>query len=287
MVGSMQQRVAAATPRALSLGVAVALAAAGCSFDSSASPHANDERPLIGQDARALDARTDVADDATAAPPELLPDAEAQSPIHPPAQPPEPSAPTDARVNDADAAEAPDGGEPCVRPGPCVCPHQVTEDAAADCGPALCPVHECAPDRNCRFAAFKGNGYYFCDDIRTWLEAHESCAKIANAHLAVIDSADEDQFVFEQLSDTAWLGGNDGNREGVWRWVTGRTFYERERGPVSGAFTNWLDYEPNNTGAGMSMTPPDCLMYWHPAEAWADASCGDRHGYVCELESVP
>lgn len=281
--------------------VAGALALAGCSFDTGAMP-AREEQPVAeendaaaGRPAPPPDAGRVLPD---AMPPALI-DAEPQPPVRPdePAPDAAPPATPDAAPSDMDAAadataadddaavDEPDASEPCEPdPGPCVCPHVAISLPTANdqCAPMLCPVDECAPDDDCRFLRFASSGYYFCNDERSWEDARDRCFSIENAHLVIIESADEDQFVFESISDKTWLGGNDREQEGRWRWSAGSAFYDEEDGPINGAFENWHESEPNDTG--LSESVPDCLMYWFENAAWADASCGDPHGYVCEVD---
>jgi hypothetical protein len=317
MVRWMRQRVVAqARVRGL-LIAAVALAALGCSFDPGAippngKPSAMNESDGGKHDARTEDAREPMRD---ADPPRLdaRPPAQDAAPdAAPDATPPAPDAAPDANIDAAvdaampdDDAEVPepdageDAGEDAGQdagcepnPGPCVCPHEEFADGNGngngngnddECPPPLCPVADCAPDDTCRFLTFQSSGYYFCDDERTWGQARDLCDTIANGHLVNIESAAEDQFVLEQIDAKTWLGGDDIEQEGQWNWSSGDAFFdEDEDEPVDDAFVNWHSSEPNNTG--LSQSAPDCLMYWFENVTWADASCGDEHGYVCEID---
>jgi hypothetical protein len=300
----MRQRVVA-TLRARSWLLAAVALAIGCSFDPSAIAPVRDEPSAIDgddHDAAPPDARVVAPVDASVPPPSPT-DAQPREPIRPPPDDPEPDAAPvqedaasedaamdaalDAAVDDDDDAtvDEPDAAEPCdpPDPGPCVCPHDVPPDDG-ECGPLLCPIDSCAPDDDCRFVASASSGYYFCDDERSWEQARDRCQAIDDdAHLASIESDDEDQLVFEQISDKTWLGGNDREQEGHWHWPGGDTFYDDEEGgELPGAFNNWYEDEPNDTG--LSMSQPDCLLYWYENATWADGSCGDPHGYVCEID---
>lgn len=79
-------------------------------------------------------------------------------------------------------------------------------------------------------------------------------------YLATITSAEENTFVGSKVSADAWIGANDSNSEGDWRWVTGpegeengglgRAFYSGASGgsAVGGEYNNWATGEPNNSG---------------------------------------
>lgn len=201
------------------------------------------------------------------------------------------AAPHDA-AQDADEDASVDEMDPdeCGEPPPCVCPHEPRATESGPCAPALCPIDACAPDDHCRYLTFAGDGYYFCDDARTWAQARERCASVAGLHLVDVGGAAEDAFILDSVASKTWLGGSDGDsdgdgdasREGRWRWTDGAVFYIEGDGAPGGAYVNWHPTEPNNIG--LSSTPSDCLLLWYENERWADASCGDEHGYVCEVE---
>ena len=188
---------------------------------------------------------------------------------------PEPDAATDAAIDASD----PDPTE-CDPDLPCVCPHLLAQPVPG--GPCQCALDVCAPDDDCRLLTRGSTVYYFCDDQRTWAQARDRCDDVPGLRLVAIGSSGEDEFVLANVSDKTWLGGSDSQTEGTWRWVGGAVFYDEEEGPVGNAYVNWHDTEPNNDG--LSESPADCLLLWYENEVWADASCEDEHGYVCELE---
>jgi len=278
--------------------VAGVLAASGCSFDESAMAPAPDAPASTdggAEDAAPRDARTNPPADASP-PPKM--DAGPQKPVDPPDAAGLDAAHPDAAVEDAaidaaiDAAvdddatvDESDASEPCEHDDdPCVCPHEAALTTDDACAPPVCPISDCTPDDDCRFLSFATSGYYFCDDEYGWEQARDRCESIDDdAHLVSLQSAEEDQFVFEQISGKIWMGGNDRGDEGRWRWPDGTTFYDDdEEGEVPGTFNNWYATEPNDQG--LSMSDPDCMIYWHENATWADASCGDQHGYVCEID---
>ena len=225
------------------------------------------------------------------------------------------SAPPDAQIEDArvaDATAADAGGDPAPdaepidsgSPCPCVCPHALIDQPAPDpgssCRPAVCAIDACAPEPGCRLAVYESSGYYICDTVGSWHDVTQHCASVPGAYLVEIESAGEDDFLFGELNDKTWIGASDLVEEGVFRWNTGTEFWRGGSpvisggggpGPgggsdpggaaVRGKYANFLSYEPDSRG--VESTDADCVLLWPDQDGWADATCGDDHGYVCEF----
>ncbi|MDA3790918.1 MAG: flagellin [Desulfobacula sp.] len=84
-------------------------------------------------------------------------------------------------------------------------------------------------------------------------------------YLATITSADEDAFIYNLITENAWIGASDASTDDEWRWVTGpegledggqgRQFFEQQGNggvAVNGEYNNWDQTapEPNNAYAG-------------------------------------
>jgi len=107
---------------------------------------------------------------------------------------------------------------------------------------------------------FDGHFYERNDTFLSWHDA-ETYAESEGGHLATIGSQAEQDFIWSnfQLNGTVetfdafiWLGGTDEVQEGVWKWVTGETFWigPSSGHPVNNAFTYWTDDNPSDTGTG-------------------------------------
>ena len=90
---------------------------------------------------------------------------------------------------------------------------------------------------------FNNHSYYVydLDSVTTWEEAEEYCESLGG-HLATITSTEEDDFLFDYVSNLGYgsvlFGLSDANQEGLWVWVTGEEV----------AYENWASGEPNNQG---------------------------------------
>ena len=202
-------------------------------------------------------------------------------------------APPDADPPDAapDDGAAPDvvvvpDATVCPDPMPCVCAQHAPITPPSDgCVRPLCPDQGCTPDSDCALIYDRTSAYYFCENQREWEDAAYHC-ELAEMALASIDDEPEDDLVYDNIEDKTWLGGRDGDGEeaGVWRGADDRVFYrgdEEDREPLG--YVNWHQSEPNNGGLSAN-SPADCMLFWFENGTWADGSCSDEHGYVCEVK---
>jgi hypothetical protein len=88
------------------------------------------------------------------------------------------------------------------------------------------------------------------------------------AHLAVIDSAEENAFVKAMAGEDVWIGLDDLTTEGTFKWVTGTT----------SPFRAFASNEPNDNGT------EDCT-YAKPDGKWNDTKCGEVRPAICECDS--
>lgn len=144
---------------------------------------------------------------------------------------------------------------------------------------------------------WRGNGHYY-EAVSaplgiTWSDA-QLAAEAIGGHLATIDSAVENAFVFSLIDDPLfwnsysgpWLGGlqPDGSPEPSenWQWVTGEPF----------GYTNWSSGQPNNAG---EVNDEDSLHFWTISSVrspqWNDIAGGSISyrpvGYVVEFVPEP
>lgn len=106
----------------------------------------------------------------------------------------------------------------------------------------------------------------------TWEQAQHLCTA-AGGNLAVLDTEAKNQAIAAalgvrqtQATGSLWIGLNDRDREGDFRWISGD--------PVT--HTAWRAGEPNNAG------DEDCAE-WSPGDGqWNDLACEAQLGSLCE-----
>ncbi|XP_046293365.1 C-type lectin domain family 17, member A isoform X1 [Marmota monax] len=113
---------------------------------------------------------------------------------------------------------------------------------------------------------FEGRCYYFSPSTKSWEEARKFCQE-SYSHLVIINSFAEHNFVAKAHGSPRvyWLGLNDKNREGDWRWLDGS--------PVTLSF--WAPQEPNN------IYEEDCASM-NNGGTWNDLSCAKTTYWICE-----
>ncbi len=128
----------------------------------------------------------------------------------------------------------------------------------------------------------------------TWAAAEAAAEGMTyggvNGYLATITSQDEHDFVASRLDQDGWIGANELDSEGHWKWMTGpeagTEFWDEADGgnPVGeGTFTNWAQYEPSGVES------LDCVQIWFSGGQggkWDDVPCTiQRQYYVVEFGS--
>ena len=94
-----------------------------------------------------------------------------------------------------------------------------------------------------------GNGhqYRLTDIVGPWVDA-EAEAAVAGGHLATVNDAAENQWLFENFAQPSniWIGfyqdlddPDYSEPSGAWKWISGETV----------TYTNWISGEPNDNGS--------------------------------------
>lgn len=104
-------------------------------------------------------------------------------------------------------------------------------------------------------ALYNGHYYQRIDSSLNWLQARDAAASMTfmktPGHLVTVLDEEEHTFV-DSVRDggDCWIGANDIDVEGEWRWVTGELFWLGGIGGSvqNGLFEAWNNGEPNNSG---------------------------------------
>merc|ERR1712179_249489 len=129
-----------------------------------------------------------------------------------------------------------------------------------------------------------GNCYMFSHNEVTWTAAQTECT-FFGASLMEPRTADRHTFLEQQLraqqkDDLVWIGLNDIEEEGKWRWLSDDT-------DVTTAQGNWRAGDPNN-GDGDPDTENCVAVNWTDSDddlynaEWVDLQCYEKHFYACE-----
>ncbi|KAF4071627.1 hypothetical protein AMELA_G00275480 [Ameiurus melas] len=117
---------------------------------------------------------------------------------------------------------------------------------------------------------FSSSVYYISTENKNWTEGREDCRE-RGADLVIINNKEEQEFISKILSSrNAWIGLNDGDREGEWKWVDGT--------PLNTGF--WGNGEPNSYAGD-----EDCVLIhgnYDPVRSWADYPCNNQFVWICE-----
>ncbi|XP_053382480.1 C-type lectin domain family 4 member F-like isoform X2 [Mercenaria mercenaria] len=135
-----------------------------------------------------------------------------------------------------------------------------------------------------------GSCYFFhTDDRYKWRNANSFCSA-HQAHLAIIETAEEDHFLKQQSSQRihehgdsdsgVWVGGSDDDNEGHWEWIDG---FSHTSKPMQG-YTNWYPGEPDS---GDGEHGEDCMcMIGEKGFQWQDYHCGKHMFFICEKSTT-
>ncbi|KAK3543812.1 hypothetical protein QTP70_028103, partial [Hemibagrus guttatus] len=116
---------------------------------------------------------------------------------------------------------------------------------------------------------FSSSIYFISSMKKSWSESRRDCIE-RGSDLVIINSREEQGFVeVWRRGEGAWIGANDRDSEGVWKWVDGTT--------LTSGF--WSSGEPNNKG------DEDCVVSGYrsePVPNWVDVSCSYEYIWICE-----
>ncbi|XP_053533490.1 C-type lectin domain family 4 member M [Ictalurus punctatus] len=120
---------------------------------------------------------------------------------------------------------------------------------------------------------FSSSFYYISIEKKSWTESRKDCRE-RRADLVIINNKGEQEFISKILSRRkAWIGLNDRDREGEWKWVDGT--------PLNTGF--WGQSEPNGAARENCVVIHD---HTDPVWNWSDYPCDVQFIWICEKTVV-
>lgn len=134
-------------------------------------------------------------------------------------------------------------------------------------------------DEDCTFYSSRYGTYVFCQDEKTWQDAHAFCLALGPYDLVTINNDPENSYLTGLINPPSndddddddeggfevWIGFNDLADEGYFVWSSGE----------SSDYTHWNGGEPNNSGN------EDCAELYSDSY-WNDLSCAAGLYFICE-----
>jgi hypothetical protein len=124
----------------------------------------------------------------------------------------------------------------------------------------------------CGTRSFAGRGYLFCTGVADWRAALKFCLTY-NYQLAYITNPTQDHFLEQTVASYAnskwWIGLNDLEQTGVWRWQNGTPF----------DYQHWGAGEPNDISGSEHCGE---LNRFGVDGGWNDEPCEQAQPFVCE-----
>ncbi|XP_012332181.1 C-type lectin domain family 4 member A isoform X12 [Aotus nancymaae] len=124
--------------------------------------------------------------------------------------------------------------------------------------------------------SFSSNCYFISTESASWQESEKNCARM-EAHLLVINTQEEQKFIFQNLEKkyAYFVGLSDPEGQRRWQWV--------DQTPYNESSTFWHQDEPSDMNERCVMLN---FRYYHGSWGWNDVSCDDLQRSVCEMMKI-
>ncbi|KAM5173651.1 C-type lectin domain family 6 member A-like [Callospermophilus lateralis] len=122
---------------------------------------------------------------------------------------------------------------------------------------------------------FGSSCYLISTEQHFWAKSEEKCAEMG-AHLVVINTEAEQNFIIQQLNETFsyFLGLSDPQGNNNWQWIDHTPFEKNVR--------FWHQNEPN-----FSAEQCATIVFWESRGwGWNDVFCDSKRNSVCEMKKI-
>nr|XP_035972375.1 C-type lectin domain family 4 member A-like isoform X1 [Halichoerus grypus] len=124
--------------------------------------------------------------------------------------------------------------------------------------------------------SFSSNCYFISTITRNWTESERNCSEM-KAHLLVINTKDEQDFIFQNLDTYSayYIGLSDPKGKRDWKWV--------DQTPYNESVTFWHSGEPSNLDEGCVKLH---FRYLSRKWGWNDVPCNGHHKSICKVMKI-
>ncbi|XP_034003322.1 CD209 antigen-like protein E isoform X1 [Trematomus bernacchii] len=115
--------------------------------------------------------------------------------------------------------------------------------------------------------------YLLSTEKASWEQSRQDCTA-RGADLVIVDSYEEQEFITSMIKEQTWIGLNDINQEGTWKWVDGTPLNLKYWGST-----------PDNGSGDPVWGEEDCASLVDGRETrtnWNDLRCATRLQWICE-----
>ncbi|XP_034003341.1 CD209 antigen-like protein C [Trematomus bernacchii] len=114
--------------------------------------------------------------------------------------------------------------------------------------------------------------YLLSTEKASWEQSRQHCTA-RGADLVIVDSEEEQEFITSKIKEDTWIGLNDREEEGTWKWVDGS--------PLTLNLTFWSTGQPDN------FDEEDCVEIRSVvhSQSWNDRPCENDLHWICEKEA--
>lgn len=137
---------------------------------------------------------------------------------------------------------------------------------------------------DCQSATYGAYDYLFCNVDVPWATARDNCWSIGMV-LARVEDAAENQWLHDNAYDSSprkglWIGANDLDVEGEWRWLNGDMFWlgDSTGSAQNGLYSAWHSVQPR----AQEPTSDCAVIDLGNTVGWYDTDCAISQVYVCK-----